>query len=84
VYDYICRLSYELKPGFQPYARTHATQATYATYHVTNSSHVIGYFLRWLRCLRRTGNRASGHAKIFVERNKNSSRKFVWNGNKNQ
>jgi len=51
VYDYICRLSYELKPGFQPYARTHATQATYATYHVTNSSHVIGHFLRYLRKL---------------------------------
>jgi len=30
-----------LKPGFQPYARN----ATYATYHVTNSSHVIGHFL---------------------------------------
>jgi len=54
-----------VKPGFQPYAKhasdaTQATKAsngrnantTYATYHVTNSSHVIGNFLRCLRQIR--------------------------------
>jgi len=41
VYDNSCRLSYELSP-VSSLTRTQRN----ATYHVTNSSHVIGYFLR--------------------------------------